>query len=158
MGIQLNQRTQAFGVEDQSWVAPAGADAFDENRQSIMLNGAAFGAVFTNGVVPSGCVLAQVGGTAAFAQVASGAWVPYNPAGSGGRQFPQGFLCETTFLNQPFTLGDPTTTYFDTGGNLWFEGAVVTSILQAKIASGLGSLDTNAIGLMVARFHFVPTL
>jgi hypothetical protein len=156
MGIQLTQRTQAFNVEDQSWVLAGAFDDFDSERQGITLNGAAFGATFTNGVVPSGCVLGQVGATAAFLQ-GSGIWVPYDHSASDGRQFAQGFLCETVFLNQPL-LGDTATTYINTGGNLWYEGGVVTSILQAKIPSGPGALDSFAITAMLPRFHFQPTL
>jgi hypothetical protein len=82
MGVSLNITTEAWGVDDKSWLKHQ--FGFDTAR-SCTLNASLFTADhLLDGIIPSGIVLGRV--------TASGLYGPYDNAASDGRQVAVGFL------------------------------------------------------------------
>jgi hypothetical protein len=122
--MRLNIRTETFDpAEDHSWL---GSQHGTENCDPVTLNGDAFLATFTDGVVPSGVVLGRV--------TATGRYVPYSDAAVDGSEVARGHLFTTIDLG-----GTTAATVGDTPAALYWHGEVV----ESKLPTGHG-LDAAA--------------
>lgn len=114
--MNLTQRTESFGQDDQSWLATAHGT---QTARSITLDTSAFTAAthYPNGYFPSGLPLGLI--------TASGLYGPYDGAAVDGRETLVGFL---------FTAVDaPTDTTVDPSGALYWHGAVLAAKLPVAV-------------------------
>jgi hypothetical protein len=116
MGMHLAPTSESYGPgENYDWLGSRhGTDIMDP----ITLDGAAFLAIFTDGVVPGGTVVGLYTGGAS-----AGKYGPYDDAGTDGLATAAGHLGTTT---------DVTTDGLDTPAPLFWHGEVVAAKLKAN--------------------------
>lgn len=129
--MDISVRTEAFGVEDRSWLGSAHGTAA---TRSITLDPALFtsGTHFPSGYVKSGTVLAKVTSTGFFG--------PYNDALTNGQQIAAGHL----FNSVPMATGGA-----KQGAPLLEHGFVV----EAKLPTNHG-LDAAAKTDLAGRIQY----
>lgn len=112
MGSRLNVRSEEFvPAENHEWLGSAHGT---QEMESVTLDGTAFAAVYTDGVVPSGAVVAR--------NVAGTKVVPFVTAGADATGVAVGHLFTTTLV----------TTGVDTTGSLYWHGRVRIAKLPAN--------------------------
>lgn len=130
MGISIETKTDAWGIDDKSWLAsPMGMNTC----RSITLDVALFNALhYPEGYIPSGTVLGKV--------TATGFYGPYSPALANGLDVSAGHLFEAAQVTDG--AGG---TYTKIAAALYWQGIVRTSKLPnfTGAANTLGELDTN---------------
>ena len=114
--MDLSIRSETFGADDQTWI---GASHGIDLARSITLDTSAFteGTHYPDGYFMGGLPLSRL--------TATGLYVPYNDAGSGGAEVLAGFL-----LGPVKAPSDGTT---DVGGALYEHGRVVEANLPIAI-------------------------
>lgn len=127
--VDLTVYTETGSDDDQSWL---GSDHGTDATDSIMLAGALFTGVWTDGRVPSGVAVAKI--TAAGPTL--GMYGPYDDAASDGRQVFAGFLYTHAAVIQRQGIAFQTN---NVGGALLWHGEIVQANLPAQ--SGVGSID-----------------
>ena len=111
MGSRLNIRSEDFiPAENQEWLGSAHGT---QEMESVTLDGAAFAAVYTDGVVPSGVVVAK--------NVAGTKVVPFVTAAGDATGVAVGHLFTTTLVSATS----------DTTGSLYWHGRVRVAKLPA---------------------------
>lgn len=136
MGFNLSVETTNYTTENQSWLGSAhGTNDCD----SVTLDADKFLATFTDGIVPSGVVIAKI--------TATGLYAPYTDAAThgAGTDAAAGHLFTTTDLK-----GTTAGTAKDTVAPLMWHGEVI----ESKLPTGHG-LTAGAKGDMAGRFHYV---
>lgn len=122
--MRLGIRRETFGApEDHSWL---GSQHGTDNCDPITLDGDAFLATFTDGIVPSGVVLGRV--------TATGLYAPYDGAAADGSEVAKGHLFTTKELG-----GTTAATVGNVSAALYWHGEVV----EANLPVGHG-LDAAA--------------
>lgn len=117
MGSKLSIATATFKPgENQSWLGSAHGTM---SGDSITLDGDSFLATFTDGVVPSGVVVAKVTATGKYRQ--------YNDANSDGTQVAAGHLLTTVDLH-----GTTSAVVEDVTAALYWHGEVISANLPTN--------------------------
>lgn len=119
MGLNLGIRRETFTPgENQSWL---GSSHGTQECDSVTLDGSAFVATFTDGVVPSGVALGKI--------TATGLYAPYNDAAVDGTEVMAGHLFTTTDVmsRTPYSAGAAQ----DVPAALFWHGEVVEANLPA---------------------------
>jgi len=130
--MDITVRSEAFGVEDRSWLGSAHGT---EATRTITLDVSAFtaGTHYPNGYIPSGTVVAQI--------PATGLYGPYSNGGAGGLGDAAGFL----FTSVNVTEGGP-----DVGAPLLEHGMVIEDRLPENSGFDAGAA-TDMAGRIVVR-------
>jgi hypothetical protein len=118
--MDLTERSRTIAVDNLHWL---GSSEGRQSMDSITLDGALMGAIFTDGYVPSGVLLAKV--------TATGRYTQYVTAGAGGVGVFVGVLAEGVELNRQ-ELGDTAATFHNVGASLQWRGEIVTANLPAS--------------------------
>lgn len=139
--MNLNPRTDKTFLpeEDLRWVAPGGQEQL-RDADSITIDFALFNIAgqFTNGLIPSGVVLAK--------KTATGFYGPYTPGAADGTQNALGHLRASIPVPAGITTGK-------SGAALAWHGEVIESLLP--VASGQpGGLDATAKAALT-RFRYI---
>ncbi len=96
--MDITVRSEAFGVEDRSWLGSAHGT---EATRTITLDVSAFtaGTHYPDGYIPSGTVVAQI--------TATGLYGPYSSGGAGGLADAAGFLFNSVPIHGTADVGAP---------------------------------------------------
>ncbi|MFD3517712.1 head decoration protein [Streptomyces sp. NPDC058657] len=114
--MNLNQRTETFGSDDQSWL---GSEHGTQATETIVLDTSTFtaGTHYPDGFFKSGIPLGQI--------TAGGKYGPYDNAASDGRQTLVGFLYAA--------VGAPTVNTVDPAGAMLTHGKVREARLPVAV-------------------------
>lgn len=125
--------------EDHSWLASKhGLDA----PKGCMLDGAAWGAIYTDGIVKSGSILAK--------NTSTGRYVPYDQATSAN-----GLNVAAGFLFTSIKISDGLGNFFNSPAAILYHGQVYTALLPRSAAQTGGPHAEAVATLTAAGFKFL---